>query len=48
MANPRQVGTLTEIRTTEWGTDYAITFDDGDAIWSDLRQNGWRRVSSNA
>jgi hypothetical protein len=44
MANPRQDGVVVELKTTVWGTQYAVQFDDGEITYSDLRQHGWKRV----
>jgi hypothetical protein len=41
MANPRRDGKVIEVRTTTWGTQYVVRFDDGEETYSDLRQHGW-------
>ena len=43
MANPRREGTVTEIKTSRWGTEYRVTWDKADDgfTWTDLRQPGW-------
>jgi len=42
MANqPGRPGTITEIVTSVWGTQFRVARDDGTETVSDCRQNGW-------
>ena len=47
MANPLREGTVTEVKSSVWGTDYCVTWDDAEdgVCWSDLQQAGWSFLS---
>lgn len=42
MANPRRQGTVCDIETNRWGTQYVIAWQDGEVSHSDCRQHGWK------
>jgi hypothetical protein len=46
MANPRREGTITGVDDRGWGVQVRVLFDDGELTYSDLRQHGWKRVTS--
>lgn len=42
MANPLRNGEITDIRTSDWGVQYEIRWEDGSISFSDCRQAGWK------
>ena len=46
MANPLRNGQVSDIVTSQQGTQYEIIWEDGTVDYSDLRQRGWTVVGS--